>query len=73
MSTARLHGTRLALSVLAVSASLPTLVAAQQGRAGTAPAAPAVTAFDTSVFQAISWRNIGPSRGGRANAIVGIP
>ena len=26
-----------------------------------------------SVFQALKWRNIGPFRGGRANAICGVP
>lgn len=29
--------------------------------------------FDSTTFAALSWRNIGPFRGGRANAVVGIP
>ncbi|MCC6318777.1 MAG: glycosyl hydrolase [Gemmatimonadaceae bacterium] len=28
---------------------------------------------DTAAYKAISWRNVGPWRGGRANAITGIP
>ncbi|HEV8272456.1 MAG TPA: hypothetical protein VGQ04_14195, partial [Chitinophagaceae bacterium] len=33
-----------------------------------------VTAINyDSVFQALKWRNIGPFRGGRANAICGVP
>ena len=28
---------------------------------------------DTTRFRALQWRNIGPSRGGRANAVAGVP
>jgi photosystem II stability/assembly factor-like uncharacterized protein len=62
---------RLALGAVVLGTTLPADGSAQ-GR-GTAAASAATSAFDTTVFQAISWRNIGPSRGGRANAIVGIP
>ena len=60
---------------LAWAVALVPASAVAQGRvaqpAATTPAV-AVTAFDTTVFRAISWRNVGPSRGGRANAVAGI-
>ena len=33
----------------------------------------AASAFDSSTFAALTWRNVGPSRGGRANAVAGLP
>lgn len=71
MSTVRRHllGT-VALGVMSLGAVVPPSLPAQPRAAASAPA---VTAFDTAVFNAIRWRNIGPSRGGRANAIAGIP
>jgi photosystem II stability/assembly factor-like uncharacterized protein len=30
-------------------------------------------AYDTTLFRALQWRNIGPFRGGRADAVVGVP
>lgn len=53
---------RLALAVL------PVALAAQKP----AVAAPATT-IDSNMFAPIQWRSIGPFRGGRANAIVGVP
>ncbi len=39
-----------------------------------APAAqPAGLTVDTTIYRALSWRNVGPWRGGRANAVAGIP
>ena len=38
-----------------------------------APAVVAVPALDSTTFASLSWRNVGPSRGGRANAVVGLP
>lgn len=29
--------------------------------------------FDSSLFKGMSWRNIGPNRGGRSIAVAGIP
>jgi photosystem II stability/assembly factor-like uncharacterized protein len=43
-------------------------LAAQQKAAP--PAAPAT--YDSSLFRALQWRNIGPFRGGRANAVAGV-
>ncbi|MBX7125832.1 MAG: glycosyl hydrolase [Cyclobacteriaceae bacterium] len=34
---------------------------------------PTIPAFDAGAYKGIKWRNIGPFRGGRANAITGIP
>jgi photosystem II stability/assembly factor-like uncharacterized protein len=31
------------------------------------------TALDSSTFAALAWRNVGPLRGGRANAVAGLP
>jgi len=56
-----------AMALSALPAALPA-----QGRSAPAAAA-AIAAFDTTVFNAIRWRNVGPSRGGRANAVAGIP
>jgi photosystem II stability/assembly factor-like uncharacterized protein len=33
----------------------------------------AKSSFDASIFKGVKWRNIGPFRGGRANAIAGDP
>ena len=53
-----LRPTRLALACLVLSTS--SLSA--QARAG----------YDTSLFAAMQWRNIGPFRGGRADAVAGV-
>ena len=37
------------------------------------PVAVGNAAYDSSLFRALPWRNIGPFRGGRANAIAGVP
>lgn len=67
--------TRLALAV-AVAATLPALLPAQARP--TAPSAAADAALsptraaDTTLYRAMQWRNIGPFRGGRANAVAGV-
>ena len=58
---------RLSL-VLAVALVLPGRLPAQ-GRP-TSAAVPA--AYDSTLFRAMQWRNIGPFRGGRANAVAGV-
>ncbi|HEV8382314.1 MAG TPA: glycosyl hydrolase [Gemmatimonadales bacterium] len=46
--------------------------AAAQRRSAAAPAAPAApAAFDTSLYNALEWREIGPFRGGRVTAVAG--
>ncbi|MFN8668071.1 MAG: glycosyl hydrolase [Gemmatimonadaceae bacterium] len=80
MSTARPFRT-MALATGCVSIAVASSVLHAQAGAGkgkgAAPtatvAAAAPTRFDSSVFKAISWRNVGPMRGGRANAVAGIP
>ena len=59
--------TLVAIALAAVSA---TSVAQRRSAPATPPAAPAM---DTSTFRALQWRNVGPFRGGRANAGAGIP
>lgn len=80
MSTARLFRA-LALAAGGASASvIPFALQAQVGIGQAKASAPTAaftsasrTHFDTSVFNAVRWRNVGPSRGGRANAVAGIP
>lgn len=65
---------RAALACLAFSAlALLPLGSGAQSRgpvlAGTEPVA---TRIDTT-YRAMRWRNIGPSRGGRADAVAGVP
>ena len=56
-------------STLAAQATQPTPRGA--AKALTAPGAP-VGAYDSSAFRALTWRLVGPFRGGRANAITGV-
>jgi photosystem II stability/assembly factor-like uncharacterized protein len=59
------------LLALAGCAALLVVPAAAQRRAAP-PAAPAASAaVDTSLYNAIEWRSIGPFRGGRSTAVAG--
>lgn len=58
---------RFLLFILTVLVTLP--VAAQKKSGNTAAPAPK---FDATQFKGLKWRNIGPFRGGRANAIAGV-
>jgi photosystem II stability/assembly factor-like uncharacterized protein len=49
------------------SAPLPALLAFTLVRALSAQG------FDSTLFKGMSWRNIGPNRGGRSTAVTGIP
>ena len=70
------------VALLAVTALSASSVLAQRQVAGT-PRSPAATAYDASLYTApaatsgamksMRWRNVGPMRGGRANAVVGDP
>ena len=55
---------RLAIAVVAVPLAL-----AAQTRASSSPSN---WAADTTLFAAMQWRNIGPFRGGRADAVAGV-
>ena len=67
--------TSVILSGLTLLSAAVQLLPAQSRVAAPRPSTSAVvaTAFDSSTFAALAWRNIGPFRGGRANAVVGIP
>lgn len=56
----------LSIGLLAIPFSLE----AQRRNRNNQPTKPA---FDAAQFQGLTWRNIGPFRGGRANAISGVP
>ena len=53
--------------LLSLALALPA--SAQRSRPA-APAAPAV--IDSAALRALQWRNVGPFRGGRANAVSGV-
>ena len=55
----------LLIGALFVSFVLP----AQKSKTKTEPSA---SKFDAAGFKGLKWRNIGPFRGGRANAISGV-
>ena len=61
---------RLIILMLLTSFSF-NLLAQKQKRSEESKSSSAII-YD-SVFQALKWRNIGPFRGGRANAICGVP
>lgn len=61
-----------ALLMLSLGSGLPQ-VAVAQSRPGASASVASAAPFDTTVFGAITWRNVGPWRGGRANAVAGIP
>lgn len=63
----------LSVSVLALALTLETQSSASSRTmnvAGGAP--PSVDSFAASI-QALEWRNIGPTRGGRSEAVTGVP
>ncbi|MDX5479122.1 MAG: glycosyl hydrolase, partial [Cyclobacteriaceae bacterium] len=43
-----------------------------QRERGNTSSTPAVN-FDPSLYSSLEWRNIGPFRGGRSNAVTGVP
>jgi photosystem II stability/assembly factor-like uncharacterized protein len=57
------------------TAVLALLLATAAGALGTAAAAPqpSTAIFDAEHWQALHWREVGPYRGGRADAVTGIP
>lgn len=57
--------------MLAACIMATTQVNAQKSKAKPEPQLK--SAFDASVYKGVKWRNIGPFRGGRANAIAGDP
>jgi photosystem II stability/assembly factor-like uncharacterized protein len=61
---------RKSLLGLCLALSLVTIAWAQKSKSAAGTAAPALSADQ---FKGLKWRNIGPFRGGRANAIAGDP
>lgn len=57
------------LALLAMMLFMSLYVFAQRGKT----AAPPPPKFDATIFEGLKWRNIGPFRGGRANAVSGLP
>ena len=55
-----------------VTTLLCTVVSAQAKPKMTS-AVSGASSFDSTTFAALAWRNVGPFRGGRANAVSGIP
>jgi photosystem II stability/assembly factor-like uncharacterized protein len=64
---------RSAVLLLALCAVGVNAVHAQPRRAQPPAGPSAALTLDTTDFRALSWRNVGPTRGGRAVAITGIP
>jgi len=62
----------LSCGLVAAGVAVAIFPAGAQRRAAAATPAAAGAAFDTSAFRALRWRNVGPYRGGRANAAAGI-
>src|SRR5689334_7283317 len=46
---------------------------AQKKRPGTETVKTSLDAYDTSYYNGLKWRNIGPFRGGRSLAVMGVP
>ncbi len=63
------HPVLIAVALTAVLA--PSAAAQRRGRAAPAPTEPR-PAFDSTLFQAMRWRSIGPYRGGRVTAVAGV-
>ena len=59
--------------LMAFATSTPMFAAIAQAKPKVAVGASAVTTFDSATFASLAWRNVGPFRGGRANAVAGIP
>ena len=57
---------RIVLAVIALPFAAVAVPLAAQQRTAAAP-------YDSTLFRALQWRNIGPFRGGRANAVAGVP
>jgi photosystem II stability/assembly factor-like uncharacterized protein len=59
---------KLFLLVVVVGVIVSTAVA-QKSRSTSAPVAPS---FNADLYKGLKWRNIGPFRGGRSNAVAGV-
>lgn len=57
----------------ALALSLPFTLEAQARQAARTAPVSALSPFDSTTFTALSWRNVGPWRGGRSVAVAGLP
>jgi photosystem II stability/assembly factor-like uncharacterized protein len=64
---------RRSIVVASVLLGLLPLPAPAAEPASTAATAPATSAVNEQLFNALAWRGIGPYRGGRALAVAGVP
>ncbi|WP_291156822.1 WD40/YVTN/BNR-like repeat-containing protein [Gemmatimonas sp. UBA7669] len=63
----------LATGVLTVGALATAPLHAQRGPSAAVSGTAALSAFDSTTFTALRWRNVGPWRGGRSVAVAGLP
>ncbi|NQW04185.1 MAG: glycoside hydrolase [Acidobacteria bacterium] len=63
--------TRTLVTTLGVIAGVALLASTTARAFDTTPQTP--VSFDSTLFQSLSWRNIGPPRGGRTKAASGVP
>lgn len=60
---------KILLFVLMLAVALPSF--SQRGK--NTASNPVTISFDASLYEGLTWRNIGPFRGGRSNAVTGLP
>lgn len=68
-----LHRRFVSSTFVAVAVAAAALPAGAQRKPAVPASTAAAAAIDTGTFRALQWRNVGPFRGGRANAGAGIP
>jgi hypothetical protein len=80
MRLARFRPISVALLFAVVAATTASPVGAQRGAPSRPSAAPAydpslysAPSATSGIFKSMRWRNVGPTRGGRANAVAGDP
>ena len=72
MTTPDAHPTLLRALLAALAAAARVTIAARPPVVARAAQAGANTAVNTALYQALHWRSIGPSRGGRVTAVTGV-
>ncbi|EKB49485.1 hypothetical protein B879_01882 [Cecembia lonarensis LW9] len=60
---------KILLFVFMLAVALPSF--SQRGK--NTVSNPVTISFDASLYEGLTWRNIGPFRGGRSNAVTGLP
>ena len=67
------HSRRVSALATLVTLGISSVSYRALAQASPKAAPPVAVNFDSATLSALTWRNVGPWRGGRANAIVGIP